>query len=313
MLDFFGKRIDKNALVSVCPGEDAITYARVRRGKDTTPLLELCDVLPLDNTSLQGAEIARLVKEHNLNQQECVSALELGSYSLLLVEAPDVPPNELRAAIRWRVKDLIDFHIDDAVIDVFDIPDQRVTANRRMMYAVVAKSDWVKRLISLLNDADLRLEVIDIPELAIRNIATLMPEDVAGVAILHLGRQRGLITITRQTTLYLSRRIELGYEALGGSLETAAPRLDRITVEIQRSMDYYESNFSQPAITSLVLTPLPVAIPGIEKYLAEQLGITVKTMDINQLIDAEVPVPIEVQSACISAIGSALRVESKEL
>lgn len=313
MLGLFEKKIDKNALVSVCPGEDGITCARVRRDRDTTPSLELCAFLPVDNTAVQGAEVARLVREHDLGRPQCVSALDLGSYSLLLVEAPDVPPNELRAAIRWRVKDLIDFHIDDAVIDVFDIPNQRATANRRMMYVVAVKAEWIKRMVNLLTNADLRLEVIDIPELAIRNIAALMPEDVAGVAILHLGRQRGLITITRQSSLYLSRRIETGYEALGGSLESAAPRLDRITVEIQRSMDYYESNFSQPAISSLVLTPLPKVIPGVEKHLAEQLGIAVKTMDINQLIDVETPVPAVVQSACIMAIGSALRLESKAL
>jgi MSHA biogenesis protein MshI len=262
---------------------------------------------------MQGAEISRKVKEHKLMEQDSVSTLELGTYSLLFVEAPDVPPAELRAAIRWKVKDLIDFHIDDAVIDVFDVPNQGVAGNHRMMYAVVARSDWVKRHIGLLTDAGLNLEVIDIPELALRNIAALMPEDVAGVAMLYLGRERGLITLTRQATLYLSRRIETGYEMLGDSLATAGSRLDRITVEIQRSLDYYESNFSQPAIAHAVLTPMPVPIPGIEAYLADQLGITVKSLDLNSLIDVEASIDTTLQSACIMAIGAALRTESKAL
>ena len=38
--------------------------------------------------------------------------MPLGSYNLLQIEAPKVPPEELRSAVRWRVKDLIDFPID---------------------------------------------------------------------------------------------------------------------------------------------------------------------------------------------------------
>lgn len=69
-----------------------------------------------------------------------VSVLDPSGYRLPLVEAPDGPPAELRAAVRWRVKSLIDFHIDDAVIDLFEIPSharggptriQRVRCQRR--------------------------------------------------------------------------------------------------------------------------------------------------------------------------------------
>jgi len=219
----------------------------------------------------------------------------------------------LRAAIRWRVKDLIDFHIDDAVIDVFDVPNQRVSGANKMMYAVVAKSSTVRRQVDLLAGAGLNLDVIDIPELALRNIAALLPEDVAGVALLYLTARGGLITITRQTTLYLSRRIDLGYEVLGGDLDSAAPRLDRIVVEIQRSLDYYESHFSQPPVTNVIIAPLPGPIAGMDEYLSQQLGIAVRLLDLNTLIDMDTPLDPGLQSQCLLAIGAALRTESKEL
>ena len=257
MLGLFKRRFDETALVAVCPTEEGIPCARVRRHKDQPPVLELCKVQKLDNIGIQGAEIARLTRADRLDEQLCVTTLEVGSYSLLLVEAPDVPSSELRAAIRWRVKDLIDFHIDDAVIDVFDVPNQRMSGGNQMMYAVVARSSMVRRQVDLLTEAGLKLEVIDIPELALRNIAALLPEDVAGVVMLYLYPRGGLITITRQTTLYLSRRLDLGYEALGVDLDSAMPRLDRIVVEIQRSLDYHESHFSQPPVTNVVIAPVP--------------------------------------------------------
>jgi len=313
MLGFFRRKLDDTALVAVCPTEEGIPCARVRRYKDQPPVLELCKVQQLDNIGIQGAEIARLARADRLDDQVCVTTLEVGSYSLLLVEAPDVPSSELRAAIRWRVKDLIDFHIDDAVIDVFDVPNQRTSGSNQMMYAVVARSSTVRRQVDLLTGAGLNLEVIDIPELALRNIAALLPEDVAGVALLYLTARGGLITITRQTTLYLSRRIDLGYEVLGGDLDSAAPRLDRIVVEIQRSLDYYESHFSQPTITNVIIAPLPGRIAGMDEYLSRQLGIAVRLLDLNALIDVDAPLDPGLQSQCLLAIGAALRTESKEL
>ena len=73
-----------------------------------------------------GQELAALLKQTLSSQQlykvPLSSLLAIGDYQLLMVEAPEVPPAELRAAIRWRIRDLIDFHIDDAVLDVFDVP-----------------------------------------------------------------------------------------------------------------------------------------------------------------------------------------------
>ncbi len=55
---------------------------------------------------------------------------------------PAACDNELRAAVRWRIKDLIDFHIDDAVIDVFEMPAHARGGPNRMMYAVKARPTW---------------------------------------------------------------------------------------------------------------------------------------------------------------------------
>ena len=283
------------------------------------PSLEVCDIQEIDNISVRDAEIARLTKVYDLDEYECVSSLSIGDYSLLLVEAPDVQPEELRSAIRWRVKDLIDFHIDDAVVDVFEVPSHKAAGKNKMMYAVVARSDRVKQVIDQLNNAGLHLNIIDIPELALRNISSMLPEDVGGVALIYIGQHQGLITITRQSTLYISRSIKSGSAALPESAlsvmddESCQRWLDSIIIEVQRSMDYYESHFSQPQVSALVMTPIGKEIPGITEYLTEQLQIPARILDINDLIDVVEPVPSAVQSRCLLAIGAALRQEAVSL
>ena len=57
-----------------------------------------------------GAVPASLVRRE-ARTNRCTSLLNSADYSLVLVDAPDVPPSELRAAVRWRVNELIDFHV----------------------------------------------------------------------------------------------------------------------------------------------------------------------------------------------------------
>ena len=74
MLDFFKKKLRKEARVAVCADEDAIAIARVRREKDLPPSLELCEFQEIENISIRDAELVRLAKQHNLDQYECVSS-----------------------------------------------------------------------------------------------------------------------------------------------------------------------------------------------------------------------------------------------
>lgn len=317
MLNLFKKTIRKNMIAAVCPDQNGIAIAKIRRDKDVPPVLEFCSYEKLNEEN--HSDLAKLVKSNHLDELVSTSVIAFGDYSLLMVEAPDVQPEELRSAVRWRIKDLIDFHIDDAVIDVFEVPNLKTTGTNRMMYVVAARSEQVKRQIDRLVKAGLNLDIIDIPELALRNIAAILPEDVGGVALVYIGQKSGLITITRQETLYLSRRIETGLDDLPetaihtGDEQVIESWLDGIVIEIQRSLDYYESHFSLPQVSGLVLAPTGRNLPKAGVYLSSQLGLPARQFDINELIDMPEEIDMQVQSDCLLAIGAALRQESMAL
>lgn len=247
---------------------------------------------------------------------KCTSLLTSPDYSLVLVDAPDVPPAELRAAVRWRVNEMIDFHVDDAVIDIFDVPAADGRTNR--LYAVAARAAAVRRIGAELTDAGFKLDSIDIPELALRNIAATLPEDQAGVAMVVLEETRGVMTLTRQGNLYLSRRLDYGTERLLGTNPSPdAPlnegALDTLVIEIQRSLDYYERHFAQPAIHGIVFAPTAQPLGTAGAYLQSQLGLTVRVLDLNDVMSADVPLDATLQAQCLTAIGAAMRTEELAL
>ncbi len=243
--------------------------------------------------------LAGLVAEHDLKRRPCTTLLREGAYRLLQTEAPDVKVEELRAALRWRIKDLIDFHVNDATIDVFDVPIQ-VPGRAALVYVVVGRNEEIRERVDLLHGAGLALEIIDIPELAQRNLARLLPEDQDGVAMLTLGEDIACITITKGGALYLSRSVPVTPALLGDS---QGP--ERLLLELQRSLDYFESSFRQNPVMHVVVAPGSEEARRLVAFLQANLAQRVVLWDPQAC--QEVTGANIVPDSCFLTFGAALR------
>lgn len=270
------------------------------------------DFRPTEGGRSAAQLLSGMVSDHHLRRVRCTTLLNDSDYQLLLTEAPDVQPDELRAAVRWRIKDLIGFHINDASLDVFDLPGDQSPGRAREMYVVAARNNAIQERVDMLVAAGVDLQVIDIPELAQRNVAALLPEDEEGVALLALKAETGMVTLTRGGDMYLSRSIGVGGDTLAQAVERLG-FVDQILLEIQRSLDYFESHFRAAPIRHLMLAPMTVEIPGLLDHLRNNLNLKVASLDLNELVDTARPMPTEFQARCLTTIGAALRREVKAL
>lgn len=254
-----------------------------------------------------GTQIAAL----SLDRSQLTLVLPTGSYQMLLVQRPAVPAAEARAAIRWQIKDLLDFPVDEAIVELFDIPEQSNQGNSAMAYAVAAKRSTVQRQINTMHDAGLRLTAIDIPELCVRNVAACLPQDADGVALLSFSEDHGMLTVTRQGLLYFIRHIDRGAHALRRVTDDAlasADTLSPVVLEVQRSLDYYESHYSRRPVTELVIAP-GADIDELPALLRQQLGLTVSRLDFSEHFKLKTGMPAGHHHGCLLAIGAALRNE----
>src|SRR5258708_10044329 len=198
-------------------------------------------------------------KALGVERYQCLTVLSPTDYQLLLVDAPNVPSAELKNAVRWRIKDMIDYHLDDATIDVLDIPVDPSGAGRgHSMYTVAARNDVIQGCIERFTSAHIPLSVIDIAETAQRNIAALFEPADRGLAFLYVGPGHALLTVNFHGELYLARRIDVGVEQLlemqrGGSAEL----LHRILPELQRSFDHLYRQYAFLNIAKVLLAPEP--------------------------------------------------------
>ena len=286
-----------------------VDFAHVKRAANGKPEVALCDTYRKEGSD--AATLQRLRKEFKLDQYRCTTLLRSADYQMHPVEAPNVPAAEMKAAVRWRVKDMIDYPLDAATVYVLDIPDDHnAPARNHSVYAVTARNSVIERCIKPFNEAQVALEAIDIPDLAQRNIAALFEREERGVAMLAFYSDEVILTFTRGGELYLSRRIE---SPLAQLLQADAGRrnqyFERIALEVQRSFDHFSRQYSYVPIAKLLLAPLPQDI-GLQQYLASYIDVPVETVDLGAVMDfpgvPELDHPAR-QSQCLQTIGAALR------
>lgn len=303
-------------MTGVAISDDGLALVSLKRSEQGVPRVHACDFIPYDGSSAPAALLGRWVSRQGAKGAACVGVMEPGSYQLLQVEPPNVEPAEMREAVRWRIKDLVHFPVENAAIDLFEIPDGGARA--RTAYVAAAEGDLVDRQVTLVQGAGLKLRAIDIAELALRNLAHRMPENATGVALLWVGRNTSRIGLYRQSNLYLARTINTGWsqltagEAVSGlSLVPDDQLLDGMVLEMQRSLDYYESHYGQNPINTLVVLPTVEPVPALIGHLKQQMAISVRLFEPEALFDWEaVPDPIAL-AYCITALGAALREETR--
>ena len=298
---------------AICPGTHGVYLAKVEFAA-AMPRVVRCEYH--ETGTVSAAALEKLLREANLGSHSFTTLLATGEYQILMVDAPNVPADELKTAIRWKIKDGLSYHVDDATVDVLQIPASKYGSDRvQSMYAIAAENVTIQKRIALFEQARVELDVIDIPEMAQRNIAALFEQDDRALVLLVFDDGGGLLTFTSGGELFLSRRIEISAGQLCDANENLREQYrDRVELELQRSLDYFDRQFNHMAV-SRVLVSAPDDTRLVE-FLAPVSDAKVEKLDLSQVMDiSAVPAlaDSEFVANALPALGAALRQEKRTL
>jgi MSHA biogenesis protein MshI len=296
-----------NGWTSVLTGDDRIVIAEVDRVRGGRPQVRRWESFAADRQDAPAA-LKRLRAARQLGGR-CTTLLHHGQYQLLQVEAPTVAAEERANALRWRIKEMVEFPVDRAGIGVLDIPTAPGPGKTPQVFVVAASHDVLGPRIRQFQDAKAPLAAIDIPELAQRNVAALFETENRGLAFLAFDREGGRLTFTYGGELCVSRRIDVSADALATATADTGGLYERVLLDVQRSLDNFDRNFSFISLARLLVAPVPGARAFID-YLRSNLYQPVEAVDLKQVLDLDaVPRladPVQ-QSDALLAIGAALR------
>jgi MSHA biogenesis protein MshI len=304
---FWKKKQPSDWRIGITPSERETALAIVRHVSGSNPVLKHCGIHPSAEVKPEHI-LSALLTGSNLARAPVSGVISNDDYQLVQVEAPDVPSDEMRAAIRWRLRDVISYNIEETTVDLFDVPSSPRRTEMNMKFAVAARTDAVDKITSLLLHRARGFDVIDIPELCLRNLSTLLPQDERGVALLALSDEFAQLIITRKGILYVARRIEL-LKSDNIDMDDTAVNIDAgaLALEIQRSVDYYESHFDQPAILDLVIAPSDPRTKKLAKSLALETSLNIEVFEVARYFEIEGNIEIDTRWPGLIALGAALR------
>jgi len=294
--------------LAVLPQGDRVSLAHAVRRPGARPEIRLLDSFHAEGGT--AAALQRLRGARKLKSYACTTLMPAGEYGVNQLDAPGVPAAERKEAVRWALKGLVDYPVDTACVDVLDIPMDGAAGWTANVFAVSAAEQAVRRCARPFEEAGVPLAAIDIPELAQRNVAALFEDENRGLAFLRLDESGGLLTLTFRGELIATRRAEMSATLLAeGDAERRAQAMERLVLELQRSLDNFDRQYSFIPVSKLVVAAYP-AVDGIVAALAENLYVPVQEMDLAQVLDfAAVPELREPQRQAqhLLLIGAALR------
>jgi MSHA biogenesis protein MshI len=254
----------------------------------------------------RAAVLGRAVHDLGARGLPVVANLQHAAYSLVQLEAPELEPEELREAMRWRVRDLIDFPIEQAVIDIVHLPPSRRPGAPALLYVVVAKAPEVDALAEMLIDAGLDIQAIDIVEMAIRNLSLHLDQPARPRAYLHLQPGQTVIEIADGSQVYLSRRVLQDVDA-GADVALLEAQMENLALEVQRSLDYFESQFAVGAVDMLSVMVCNEGLFSVFSSVARAfLTVPTERFAFDRMATAD-GVELSVLGRGVTAVGAALR------
>lgn len=296
----FFRRSRQQGLTAYLRLPGRIAYARVDR-RVAVPRLLAAGVVPVKDDNWSEA----LASLHGKGPVSLI--LNPADYRLRLLDAPNVPAEELRSAVRWQIQDILDFHADDGTVDVLEVPHPEHVSHAKQIFAVAAKNSLLAEEAVLATNAGLNLTIIDIMETAQRNLATRLETTGRALAVFSFIESGGLLTLTLDGELCMARTIGVNQALLeSDGMESV---LERLTLEIQRSLDHFDRQFGGIPVDRLLLAPMQKA-ESLRDGLAGNLALPVALLSLAEVLDvAAFPDLAALPPVCVHAIGAALRME----
>lgn len=214
--------------------------------------------------------LTRLVEQERLSHTRVCAVLPIEQYQVFQVERPSVADTELVDAARWKLKDMLDYRVEDAVFDVFPFPADASKGATELINVVSARKAVITDIARLTERAGLTLERVDIADLALRNLAAPLDPEGRGVALVFLRQNMGQMVLCKGPVLYLSRRLDISESGLM-DVALQEPMVQGLALELQRSLDYYESQMGQVPPRSIFVLSRPDG-PAVKDLLAGNIA-----------------------------------------
>ena len=257
-------------------------------------------------------KIRDLVSANKIRSKNVAVGVSGHSVIIKKISLPEMTAEELEESIQWEAEQYIPFDIKDVNVDV-QIINPKAGQEQMDVLLVAAKKDVLQDYISVVTEAGLRPQVVDVDTFAVQNMFELnygFPpnETIAlvnvGAAVININViANAITTFTRDIsmgggmlTAEIQKQLNVSYEeaehyktagagnitnsTIAREVQSMGGRISHTLVtEIQRSLDFYAATTVNADISRIYLSGGSAQIPSLIPALEQGLEVPVELVN----------------------------------
>ncbi len=285
--------------VDFLPG--GVAVALVQTGKINPGAIIRSEFVAAAGTQAQVEVLKEWVSDKNLQKTPCVCLIANDDCDIYQVEKPEVDDSEMVQAVTWKVKDLINYEVAHAVVDSYPMPFSS-KHKQQQVGVVAARETVISSYVESIKTTALELNALDVHELARSNLEAVQHSAEQSFALLTLTAGNGLLSVYHDTDLYVSREFMIGIDQLELASSEDESVFDTLLLEIQRSLDYFESFYGIGTVTNLRVFPQLNVTEKMASYLQNFSNFDIEFLSLESAGDST-----GLEQHCFHAYCAALR------
>ncbi|MDN7129446.1 hypothetical protein [Pseudidiomarina terrestris] len=273
MFNFLRARKSNQLILTFAIRKGKVHLVVVEPQADGPPSLVVSDERDAKDNDFATAiqQLAHEYARYCRGQPRLSLVLGSGFYQSVALDRPNLPEDEIATSLRYNLRDLIDVEPENCIADYYELPVQLPGHDK--IHAIAANKSQLEQILPAIHDVSDNVIGIFAEEQAIREMFTSVSEPA--VLVYQQPQQAALLQVYREGVLQVNRSVRALENISELSIEEVRMGgLQPLSVEIQRSADYFERQLRQRPITDVVLA---MAMSKNEEVLAklhEDLGLT---------------------------------------
>jgi len=233
---------------------DGIAVAQVQTGKNNAGGIIRSEFVSAAGQQAQVEALTEWVGRNSLHKTPCVCLVAGDDCDVYQVDRPTVEDTEMIPAVTWKIKDLVNYDVTHAVVDSYPMPVSNKNSQQQVR-VVAARETVISSYVDSIKSTALVLDALDVHELVPSNLHAVQQSAEKSLALLTLNSGNGLLSVYHDTDLYVSRDFMIGIDQLETASAEDESVFDALLLELQRSLDYFESYYDIGSVTDLRIFP----------------------------------------------------------
>lgn len=297
-------------LIGLDIGESSIKLSVVSK-KGSKSCLEYAGILPISGQNGEApAESGIIIGLKNAFQKISLKKSPvimnyMGKPPLIrYLKFPEMPENELAEAVQWEAKKIITEPVESKVIDyaILHKTMEGGTTAFEVILVIVDKGD-VSEGLAVVRKAGVYPGLMDVNPLALLKVVEMNHSGESGqdLIFIDIGSAKMEINICREGVLKFTRQVARGGNEISHAIMTKRSlsfeeaelikkeegldnagvegvikeEIDRMILEVQRSIDFYKAQFRDVLLKKLILMGGTPLMPGLRDYFETQFDFPV--------------------------------------